>query len=248
MTRGSLAASLRRPVRRWATAGVLLILLTVGSLIPATVTTAASNWQARLQQGSSALEKGDFSRSETIAKELLSERPRAIDPMNLLGLSYLRQGRMQLAFAVFQTVRALAPERPVTWFRLAHIYRESHMASQERASLETAVRLNPYDRLAHRYLARILMDEKVFYAALAEYTWLVRDQLQRGLTVDPDDLKILQQTAAQLDIRPDEHPWLAALLTPVTRPTNGPVSGTPGSLIQQPPEASRPVNDTAGAP
>ena len=101
------------------------------------------------------------------------------------GVIHLEQGRLRDAFAAFQAARVQQPFNPRIYLRLAQVYYKAELREREQDALRTAIRLQPDLVTAHRHLAHALAAEGAYYAASAEFAWLLDHAERNQEPVDP---------------------------------------------------------------
>lgn len=140
---------------------------------------------ASFDAGAKAYAEGDFPAAQAALLDVLKESPRNLEAMRLLGLAYLEEGRLREAFSTLQTAQVLAPHDARVQFALARVYYEAQLHDYEREALVAALRLDPENAQAHRFLAYNMLGGREHYAASAEYLWLLEQAETAGNPVDP---------------------------------------------------------------
>jgi len=152
----------------------LLLMAELTSASAETASPASPHSPDPIAAASAAMEAGQFQRAEALWHTALSRHPRDSDALGRLGMVYLAQHRMREAFAALQVAQALNPEDPITLLRLARLYRQAKFVTRERQTLIKAIRLRPDLPAAHRRLAQMLTETHAYFAASAEYAWLIQ--------------------------------------------------------------------------
>jgi len=151
-----------------------------------------SSPDALFQQGIAAVERGDFSRADAIARDLCARDPNDIYGLQITGFSAYRQGDAQTALKAFWQANRAVPGQPSLLFWLGVLYKErADLAQAERAFRDT-VRLRPANADAWCHLA-----ETVFLAKRREEA---RSMFEKALELEPNSASIVVRTARFFEI------------------------------------------------
>ncbi|MFQ5508625.1 MAG: tetratricopeptide repeat protein [Leptospirillia bacterium] len=171
----------------WVTGLIVLL----AALPTARAETPQADADARFDAGVAALSEHRYDDAAAAFREVAAQFPFRAPVLYNLGVSYLGAERRDEAFAAFQILRTLYPENPAVHLNLARIYREMGHARQERDALIAAIRLKPDYTTAHRRLAHSFLREGSYYAATAEYGWLIEHADHAGIPPQPSELYYL---------------------------------------------------------
>lgn len=103
------------------------------------------------------VQAGDLALAAQEADRQLAERPRDPQVRLVRGLIQSRQGRNDEALATWTELTRDYPELPEPYNNLAVLHASAGHLEQARASLETAVRLNPGYATAHHNLGDVYL-------------------------------------------------------------------------------------------
>ncbi len=89
------------------------------ALPPNGATSAEAGWAAAIEAARAAFERGDYSRAESLCRQVLGHSPRNVQAGNLLGAIAAKTGRFDLAIRTLSRASALAADDPVVAINMA---------------------------------------------------------------------------------------------------------------------------------
>ena len=132
---------------------------------------------------------GQLPQALTKADEYLAARPRDPQMRFLKGVIQGQLGQREAAIATLNLITEDYPELPEPHNNLAVLYAAQGQLDKAKASLETALRINPAYATAHENLGDV-------YAQLASQSYSRALQLQAGNTALPQKLALIRQALA----------------------------------------------------
>lgn len=93
--------------------------------------------------------------AESILVDIIKQNPQSLDAHRKLMGVYLLQQHYSKAIDVMQNAIRLSPEDPKLFISLAFLYEHSKALDQSQAMLEHALTLDPDNKIAGEYLAKI---------------------------------------------------------------------------------------------
>lgn len=200
------------------------IALCLGCLVFSDTAFGVSDTEAICRQATQAIQSGDVNQAVSLLNSAITQSPRDLKALNLLGIALMTSGRRTEADSTFKKALAISPTfLPVLKNTALNEFALSRQADAE-THFNRVLQLSPQDPLAHLYLGEIAFSRQQFGRALRLY--------QGGGGLEAKDPLITLHFAQTL-LNQNQFPKAEALLNSIPPAAPAPIHFDAGMLLSK---------------